>query len=87
MDAGFAAFLGALAGAVGAGVPKVVSSFVERGNAKAQREHEATQSELQRQHEGALRDGERTSANRSARAQQIAYWRDGMNRSALAYQS
>ena len=66
-------------GRSGTGVPPVVTAAVPRGTAKAQREHEKNDKEAQREHE-------RLTGQRAARAQQIAIWRDGLNRSALTYE-
>lgn len=90
MDAGLAAFLGAIAGAVGAGVPQVVTALVQHNTAKAQRKHEKDERDAQRQHEKSERDAQRDHESltnrRTARAQQIAHWRSGLNNSALTYQ-
>jgi hypothetical protein len=69
-----AAFLGAIAG-----VPPVVTVFVQRSSAKAQREHDKAERDTQREHDS-------LTALRSARAQQIATWRNGLSKSALTYQ-
>lgn len=74
-----AAFLGAIAGAAIAGVPPVVTVFVQRSTAKAQREHDKAERDTQREHD-------RLTALRSARAQQIATWRNGLSKAALTYQ-
>ncbi|WAC92218.1 hypothetical protein [Mycobacterium sp. Aquia_213] len=91
MDAGLAAFLGAIAGAAIAGVPPVVAAFVQRGTAKAQREHDKAEKDAQREHDkaetDAQREHDRLAAARSGRGKQIAYWRDGLARAALTYQS
>jgi hypothetical protein len=60
-------------------VPPIVTAAVQPGTAKAQREHERNEKEAQHEHE-------RLTGQRAARAQQIAIWRDGLNRSALTYE-
>lgn len=79
MDAGLAAFLGALAGAVGAGVPPVVAAAIQRGNDKAQRRHDADQADLDRQ-------AAATEAINTARRQQVREWRDGLEAAHKEYQ-
>lgn len=71
MDAGLAAFLGAIAGAAIAGVPPVIAAFVQRSTAKAQREHEKGEKDAQREHERLLRE-------RAEKVDQIREWRDGL---------
>lgn len=79
VDAGTAAFLGAIAGAAIAGVPPIVAALTARGTAKAQREHEKAERDAQREHD-------RVTAERNERAQQIAAWRNGLSHAALTYQ-
>jgi hypothetical protein len=50
MDAGLAAFLGAIAGAAVAGVPPVVTAVVQHKTAKDQRQHEKTEHDARREH-------------------------------------
>lgn len=84
------AVIGTAAGAGVTGIVGIAKAVVDAVSARSQRTHEAAQAKAQRDAEkdekDAQREHERITALRKARAEQIAYWRDGLNRSALAYQ-
>jgi hypothetical protein len=78
MDAGLAAFLGAIAGAAIAGVPPVVAAVVQRGTAKDQRQHDKDERDAQREHDRRVNE-------RAERLEQLREWREGLSKSHAEY--
>jgi hypothetical protein len=82
--------LWAVFGALAAGVPQLLTAWIQRGTAKAQREHERMEKEAQRQHEEAERNAQREHARRAAvlaeHARRVREWREGLAASHREYE-
>lgn len=79
MDPAWIGVIGTAIGALAAGVPAVINTIIQRGAAKAQRDHEAAEAKAKREHEAAEK-------RRTERQEQIKEWRSGLEESHAAYQ-